>query len=159
MASIHNISIEGINGNELRLDQFRGKKLMIVNVASACDFTPQYEQLEELYRHYKDSLSIIGCPCNDFGDQESGQEKEILSFCQTMFHVTFPLSKKINIRSTPVHPLYQWLTDKALNAVKDSEVTWNFQKYAISPTGELDQVFTPETSPLDDQIISWIEST
>ena len=132
---------------------------MIVNVASECDFTPQYEQLEELYRHYKESIHILGCPCNDFGDQEPGQEKEILSFCQTMFQVTFPLSKKINIRSTPVHPLYQWLTDKTLNAVKDSEVTWNFQKYAISPEGELDHVFTPETSPLDDQIISWIEST
>ncbi|HZV69102.1 MAG TPA: glutathione peroxidase [Saprospiraceae bacterium] len=159
MASIHNICIEGINGKELRLEQFRGKKLMIVNVASECDYTPQYEQLEELYRHYKELLSIIGCPCNDFGDQEPGQEKEILSFCQTMFQVTFPLSKKINIRSAPVHPLYQWLTDKTLNAVEDSEVTWNFQKYAVSPEGELDHVFTPETSPLDDQIISWIEST
>lgn len=158
MASIHNICIEGINGKELRLDQFRGKKLMIVNVASECDFTPQYEQLEELYRHHKDSLAIIGCPCNDFGDQEPGQEKEILSFCQTMFQVTFPLSKKINIRSTPVHPLYRWLTDKVLNEVTDSEVTWNFQKYALSPEGELEHVFSPETSPLDDQILSWIES-
>jgi glutathione peroxidase len=159
VASIHNICIEGINGNELRLDQFRGKKLMIVNVASKCDFTPQYEQLEELYRHYKDSLSIVGCPCNDFGDQEPGKEKEILAFCQTMFQVSFPLSKKINIRSVPVHPLYQWLTDKTLNGVSDNEVTWNFQKYTISPEGELECVFSPETSPLDEQIISWIEST
>ncbi|MGB3078095.1 MAG: glutathione peroxidase [Saprospiraceae bacterium] len=159
MASIHNICIEGINGKELRLDQFRGKKLMIVNVASECDFTPQYELLEELYRHHKDSIAIIGCPCNDFGGQEPGQEEEILSFCQTMFQVTFPLSKKINIRSKPVHPLYQWLTDKALNEVTDSEVTWNFQKYAISPKGELEHVFSPETSPLDDQILRWIEST
>jgi len=132
---------------------------MIVNVASECDFTPQYEQLEELYRHYKDSLSILGCPCNDFGDQEPGLEKEILSFCQTMFQVSFPLSKKINIRSTPVHPLYQWLTDKTQNEVTDSEVTWNFQKYTLNPEGELEHVFSPETSPLDDQIISWIEST
>lgn len=132
---------------------------MIVNVASECDYTPQYELLEELYRHHKDSLAIIGCPCNDFGGQEPGHEEEILSFCQTMFQVTFPLSKKINIRSTPVHPLYQWLTDKALNEVTDSEVTWNFQKYAISPEGELEHVFSPETSPLDDQIIRWIEST
>ncbi|MBK9984624.1 MAG: glutathione peroxidase [Saprospiraceae bacterium] len=159
VASIHNICIEGINGKELRLDQFRGKKLMIVNVASECDFTPQYELLEELYRHHKDSIAIIGCPCNDFGGQEPGQEEEILSFCQTMFQVTFPLSKKINIRSKPVHPLYQWLTDKALNEVTDSEVTWNFQKYAISPKGELEHVFSPETSPLDDQILRWIEST
>ena len=158
MASIHNICIEGINGKELRLEQFRGKKLMIVNVASECDFTPQYEQLEELYRHYKESLHILGCPCNDFGDQEPGQEKEILSFCKTMFQVTFPLSKKINIRSTPVHQLYKWLTDKTLNGVSDNEVTWNFQKYMVSPQGQLEYVFSPETSPLDDQIINWIES-
>lgn len=131
---------------------------MIVNVASECDFTPQYEQLEELYRHYKDSLSIVGCPCNDFGNQEQGEEKDIQNFCRTMFQVSFPLSKKINIRSTPVHQLYQWLTDKTLNGVLDNEVTWNFQKYMISPEGQLDYVFSPETSPLDDQIINWIES-
>ena len=132
---------------------------MIVNVASECDFTPQYEQLEELYRHYKDSLSIVGCPCNDFGDQEPGKEEDIQSFCRTMFNISFPLSKKINIRTSPVHPLYQWLTDKSLNEVSDSEVTWNFQKYMISPEGELTHVFSPETSPLDEQIINWIEST
>ncbi len=159
MASIHNISIEGINGKELRLDQYRGKKLLIVNVASRCDYTPQYGQLEELYEHYADTLQIIGCPCNDFGQQEPDGEKKILTFCQTMFQVTFPLSKKINIRSEPVHPLYQWLTDKEQNGVSDKEVEWNFQKYAISPEGELQHVFSPETSPLDDQIINWIEST
>ena len=131
---------------------------MIVNVASACDYTPQYQQLEELYRHYQDQLVIIGCPCNDFGKQEPGNEEEIASFCQTMFQVTFPLSKKINIRSNPVHPLYQWLTDKSGNGVSDSTVSWNFQKYAISPQGEWQHVFSPETSPLDDRIIKWIET-
>ena len=159
MASIHNISIEGINGNELRLSQFRGKKLMIVNVASECDYTPQYEQLEELYRHYNETLSIIGCPSNDFGNQEPEGEEKILAFCQTMFQVTFPLSKKINIKSIPVHPLYVWLTRKNLNEVSDNEVTWNFQKYALSPDGEWENLFSPETSPLDDNIIRWIEST
>ena len=131
---------------------------MIVNVASECDYTPQYDQLEELYRHYKDSLSIIGCPSNDFGCKEQASEEEILTFCQTMYQVSFPLSKKINIRSSPVHPLYQWLTAKSLNGVSDNEVTWNFQKYMISPSGELSCIFSPETSPLDDQIIQWIES-
>jgi glutathione peroxidase len=158
VASIHNICIESINGTELNFDQFRGKKLMIVNVASACDYTPQYDQLEELYRHYKDSLSIVGCPSNDFGGQEQASEEEILTFCQTMYQVSFPLSKKINIRFLPVHPLYQWLTDKTLNGVSDNEVTWNFQKYMVSPSGELSYIFSPETSPLDDQIIQWIES-
>ncbi len=159
MASIHNISIGGINGKELLLDQFKGKKLMIVNVASECDYTPQYEQLEELYRHHQDNLVILGCPCNDFGRQEPGKEEEIASFCQTMFQVTFPLSKKINIRTKPVHPLYQWLTEKSENGVSDSMVTWNFQKFAISPQGQWQYVFSPETSPLDDRIIQWIEAT
>jgi glutathione peroxidase len=158
VASIHNISIEGINGNEIRLDQFRGKKLLIVNVASECDFTPQYEQLEELYRHYSQTINIIGCPSNDFGNQEPEGEEQILSFCRTMYQVTFPLTKKINIRLTPVHPLYEWLTDGDLNGVSDNKVKWNFQKYAISPEGELEQIFSAETSPLDDRIIQWIES-
>ncbi|MDQ3018185.1 MAG: glutathione peroxidase [Bacteroidota bacterium] len=159
MASIHNISIEGINGNELRLDQFRGKKLLIVNVASACYYTPQYGLLEELYQHYGDQIRILGCPSNDFGQQEPDSEEQIAAFCQSMFQVTFPLSKKINIRSSPVHPLDKWLTTKDQNEVSDNEVEWNFQKYAISPTGELQFVFSPETSPLDDRIRQWIEST
>ena len=159
MASIHNISIEGINGEEIRLDQFKGKKLMIVNVASECSHTPQYESLEELYRHYEGQLAILGCPSNDFGNQEPGSEKEILSFCQTRYQVTFPLSIKINIRSEPVHPLYQWLTTKSRNGISDHEVSWNFQKYAVGPEGQWQTVFSPETSPLDDQVIQWIEAS
>ncbi|MBK9103427.1 MAG: glutathione peroxidase [Saprospiraceae bacterium] len=158
MASIHNISIGGINGKELQLDQLKGKKLLIVNVASACGYTPQYEQLEELYRRYQDRLVVIGCPCNDFGRQEPGDEEEIQSFCKTMFDVSFPLTKKINIRTQPAHPLYEWLTQKDRNGVSDNEVSWNFQKYAISPQGEWQHVFSAETSPLDDRIIQWIEA-
>lgn len=158
MASIHNISIEGLNGREIQLNQFKGKKLLIVNVASACDFTPQYGQLEELFEQYQSTLTILGCPCNDFGGQEPLGEEEIASFCQTMYQVSFPLSKKINIRSEPVHPIYQWLTRKDQNGVSDNEVTWNFQKYAISPQGEWQHVFTPETTPLDQQILDWMES-
>jgi len=156
VASIHSISIEGINGKEIQLSQFKGKKLLIVNVASECDFTPQYGQLEELYEIYHDRLTILGCPCNDFGSQEPLKEEEIASFCSTMYQVTFPLSKKINIRSTPIHPLYQWLSGKDQNGVSDNEVTWNFQKFALSPYGHLQHVFSPETSPLDDQILNWI---
>jgi glutathione peroxidase len=132
---------------------------MIVNVASECDYTPQYGQLEELYEQYGDRLMILGCPCNDFGGQEPLEDEEIASFCQTMYQVSFPLSKKINIRSKPVHPIYEWLTSKAQNGVSDNEVTWNFQKYAIDPNGQWQHVFSPETSPLDDVILSWIEAT
>jgi glutathione peroxidase len=158
VASIHNISIEGINGKEIKLNQFEGKKLLIVNVASACGFTSQYEQLEELYRHFKERVVILGCPCTDFGQQEPGTEEEILSFCKTTFDVTFPLTKRINILSEPVHPLYQWLTDKSMNEVMDSEVKWNFQKYAIGPKGDLQRMFSTQTSPLDESILSWVDS-
>lgn len=159
MASIHNISIEGINGKEINLAQYEGKKLLIVNVASACGFTPQYEQLEELYRQYKDQLVILGCPCNDFGQQEPGNEEDVLSFCRTLFDVTFPLTKKINIQSQPVHPLYQWLTEKTKNEVFESTVNWNFQKYAIGPDGTWQHMFSATTSPLDERILNWIEAT
>lgn len=158
MASIHNISIEGINGKEIRLDKFKGKKLLIVNVASACGFTFQYEQLEALYRQYQDRLTILGCPCNDFGSQETGSEDEIMNFCTTTFDVTFPLTKKIKIRTIPVHPLYQWLTRKEWNGVSDNEVSWNFQKYVISPAGEWEHVFGAESSPLDELILDWIDA-
>jgi glutathione peroxidase len=122
VASIHSISIEGLNGKEIQLSQFKGKKLLIVNVAS----------------------------------EEPLEEEAIGVFCQTMYQVTFPLSKKINIRSIPAHPLFQWLTEKDQNGVSDNEVTWNFQKYAIGPDGQWQHVFSPETSPLDDQILNWI---
>ncbi len=159
MASIHNISIEDINGKHIRLDQCKGKKLLIVNIASACGYTPQYEQLEALHRQYQDQLLVLGCPCNDFGHQETGTEAEILSFCKGTFDVTFPLTKKINIRTPPVHPLYQWLTRKSENGKEDYEVTWNFQKFAISPSGELQHVYSPEITPLDEAILNWVEST
>ena len=159
MASIHNLRIEGINGKEISLNQFKGKKLMIVNVASECDFTPQYGQLEELYETYCETLAILGCPCNDFGAQEPLNEDKIAAFCQTMYQVSFPLTKKIHILSAPIHPLYEWLTRTDHNGVSDSEVTWNFQKYAISPDGQWEHVFAPETSPLDEHIINWIEAT
>ena len=156
--SIHSLRIEGIHGDEIRLDQFKGKKLLIVNVASECGFTPQYEQLEALYKQYEGRLAILGCPCNDFGRQEPGTEADILTFCQVNYGVTFPLTKKIKIKSRPVEPLYAWLTEKGQNGVADSEVTWNFQKYAISPDGEWQACFGSAVEPFDEQILHWIET-
>lgn len=159
VASIHNIIVESINGEELHLGQFKGKKLLIVNVASACGYTPQYEQLEMLHRTHHQQLAILGCPCNDYGGQESGTEEDILNFCRTMYDVTFPLTKKINILTQPVSPLYIWLTSQSENGVADSEVTWNFQKYAIGPQGEWQGLFAPDIPPLDEHILDWIEAT
>lgn len=157
--SIHHLHIGGIHGNEIKLEQFKGKKLLIVNVASECGYTPQYEQLEELYKTYSDKLTILGCPCNDFGAQEPGTEADILTFCKVNYGVSFPLTKKINIRTEPVEPLFKWLTSKELNGVSDAEVTWNFQKFLISPEGFWQATFSSNISPLDEQILNWIHSS
>ena len=130
MNSIHSLKTTSIEGKDLNMSDFAGRKILIVNVASACGYTPQYQQLQELHEHFSDKIAVIGFPCNDFGEQESGSEAEIQAFCTVRFGVTFPLSAKIGIKEN-THPIYQFLTQKALNGVTDSEVRWNFQKYLI----------------------------
>lgn len=113
MAGIHQFKIRGIGEEEIDFADFRGKKLLIVNVASACGYTPQYQQLEELYEHFGERLVVVGCPSNDFGGQEPGTDEEIRSFCTLNYGVKFPMTTKVSIRQTPVHPLYEWLTQKS----------------------------------------------
>ena len=158
MASIHKFKVEGIGGEEIDFASFAGKKVLVVNVASECGFTPQYQQLEELYEEFQDKLAIVGFPSNDFGGQEPGTNEEIRSFCSVNFGVKFPLSVKIAIKSPPVHPMYEWLTRKELNGVLDSEVTWNFQKYLLNEAGELVATHPSAVSPLDDAILDWVQS-
>ena len=158
MASIHNISIGGINGKEIKLDQFKGKKMLIVNVASACGFTPQYEQLEELYKKYSDkNFVILGFPANNFMGQEPGTNAEIKEFCTSKYNVTFPMMAKISVKGKDIDPLYGWLTSKDQNGVLDAPVKWNFQKFMISEQGEMVDFAAPGDKPFDDKIISWIE--
>ena len=157
MNSIHQYKTTSIEGKELDLSTFAGRKLLIVNVASACGYTPQYEQLQELHEHFSDKIAVIGFPCNDFGAQESGSETEIKEFCTVRFGVTFPLSTKIEIKNnTP--PIYQFLTKKELNGVSDNVVKWNFQKYLLNEKGELMHVLQSSISPLDETILNFIES-
>mgnify|MGYP001430107044 CR=1 FL=1 len=125
--NIYDIKINDLKGNELNLSAFKGKKWMIVNVASECGFTNQYAQLEELHKNHQDSLTILGCPCNDFGGQEPGGSDEIEQFCSINFGVTFTLTEKLNISQDP-HPLYQFLCNKEKNGKKDYQIFWNFQK-------------------------------
>ncbi len=153
MQSIHSLKTKSIEGHDLNMSDFSGRKMLIVNVASACGYTPQYQQLQELHEHFSDKLAVIGFPCNDFGAQESGSEAEIQAFCTVRFGVTFPLSAKIGIKEN-THPIYQFLTQKALNGVTDSDVKWNFQKYLLNEKGELMQVFPSSVSPLDEAIIN-----
>ena len=152
MQSIHSLKTKSIEGKDLNMSDFAGRKMLIVNVASACGYTPQYQQLQELHEHFSDKLAVIGFPCNDFGAQESGSETEIKEFCTVRFGVTFPLSAKVGIKEN-THPIYQFLMQKALNGVMDSEVKWNFQKYLLNEKGELMQVFPSSVSPLDEAIM------
>ena len=145
MHSIHQYKIEGLTGGEIDFSAFAGKKIMVVNVASECGLTPQYQQLQELYEAHKDKLVIVGCPANNFGAQEPGTHDEIRTFCTINYGVTFPLSIKISVKGDDMHPLYQFLTQKNQNGLKDSEVQWNFQKYILDEKGNLTAVIQPGT--------------
>jgi glutathione peroxidase len=121
--------------------------------------TPQYKELQSLYEQYKDSdFVIIGFPANDFMEQEPGSEKEIAAFCERNYGVTFPMMSKVSVKGKEMEPVYQYLTQKSQNGVKDSEVEWNFQKYLINKNGQLEKVISPRVSPTDDEILEWIQS-
>ncbi|MEY4604413.1 MAG: hypothetical protein RIT43_1705 [Bacteroidota bacterium] len=130
---------------------------MVVNTASKCGLTPQYEQLEELYQKYKDSnFVIIGFPANNFMAQEPGTNEEIAEFCQKNYGVSFPMMSKISVKGDDMHEVYKFLTSKSLNGVEDSEVKWNFQKYLLNEEGQLEKVIGPRTLPNDPEVIKWI---
>ena len=137
--------------------KYKGKKILVVNVASECGYTPQYKELEWLYKNYKDSgLVILGFPCNDFGDQEPKGEKDIKAFCEKNYGATFPMMSKISVKGSDMHPIYEFLTQKKLNGLENSSVEWNFQKYLIGNTGKLEKVINPRITPMDETIQEWI---
>lgn len=156
MSFIHQYTIAGIGGETIDFEAFKGKYILVVNVASECGYTSQYAQLQELYDNYKDKLVIVGVPCNQFGGQEPGTATEIQKFCKVRYGVTFPLTTKVDVKGKNQHELYKWLTQKSLNGVQDSEVAWNFQKYLINPQGHLLKVYPSAASPFD--VISIIEN-
>lgn len=150
--SLYDIKIEGINGEDLNLSKYKGKKILFVNVASKCGFTNQYDGLQELYSKHKDKLTIIGFPCNQFGSQEPGQESEIQSFCRLNYGVDFPMTEKIDVKGENQHLIYQWLTQKEKNGKMNSSVKWNFQKYLVDEEGRLIDVFYSITKPMSTNI-------
>jgi glutathione peroxidase len=155
--SIYDFKVEDIEGNPFDFSNLKGKKVLIVNTASKCGNTPQYEQLEELYEMYGgDNFTIIGFPANNFGNQEPGSNEEIAEFCERNYGVTFPMMSKISVKGDDIHPLYQWLTQKSRNGVMDSEVTWNFQKYMIDENGKLVGKIDPKVKPDDEKIVGWV---
>ena len=156
--SVYAIGLTTIDGNDFFLDQYRGKKILLVNVASECGQTPQYAGLQELYEAYRDELVVIGLPCNQFGKQEPGTEAEIREFCETNYGVTFPLTEKIEVKGPGQHPLYGWLTSKSRNGLADSEVKWNFYKYLLDEEGRLIAGFSSKVKPMDEEIVGRLGS-
>ena len=156
--SIYDIEITSLSNEAINLSEFKGKKILFVNVASKCGFTPQYKDLQKLHEKYNEKLVIIGVPCNQFLNQEPGTPEEIATFCEKNYGVTFLITEKVDVKGNDKHPLYQWLTEKKHNGKQDSKVKWNFQKYLVSETGELMEVFYSKTNPLSDTIINLINS-
>lgn len=152
--SIYDFSIKTLEGQKLKLTQYKGKKILIVNTASKCGFTPQYKELEALYRQYQDRLVVIGFPANNFANQEPGTNEEIATFCERNYGVTFPMSEKISVKGNDQAPIYEWLTQKEHNNYADSEVKWNFQKYLIDEKGNLIGIFESKVNPLSEEITS-----
>ncbi|HEY0976748.1 MAG TPA: redoxin family protein [Flavobacteriales bacterium] len=156
--SFHDLSATDINGQPYSFAQLKGHKVIVVNTASECGYTPQYQQLEELYQQYKDKgLVIVGFPSNDFGGQEPGSEAEIASFCKKNYGVTFPLMSKVVTKGEGQSPVYAWLTGKAKNGVLDSEVKWNFQKYLIDEEGRLVEMLPSAQEPLSEPVLAWLD--
>ncbi|MDD2197115.1 MAG: glutathione peroxidase [Bacteroidales bacterium] len=155
--TLYDFTVETINGETFPLSQLKGKKVMVVNTASKCGLTPQYEQLEALYKRYKGkNFVIIGFPANNFMNQEPGSNADIIDFCTQNYGVTFPMMSKISVKGDDIHPLYQWLTSKKENGVIDSKVSWNFQKFLIDEEGRVVKSIPPKQKPNSDEIIEWI---
>lgn len=156
--NFHSFTVETIDGEEISLAQFKGKKVLVVNVASKCGHTPQYEDLQKLYEEYGgDDFTIIGFPANNFLRQEPGTNEEIKEFCTVNYGVTFPMMAKISVKGKNIHPLYEWLTKEENNGVMDAKVSWNFQKFMIDENGELVDMVSPKRKPYDEKIIAWLQ--
>jgi len=157
LKSIYEIKINDIWGDAIELNDFKGKYILFVNVASECGFTGQYKDLQKLHEEYGSKLVVIGVPCNQFGGQEPGESHEITAFCTEKYSVTFLMTEKIEVKGSNQHPLYKWLTDKNTNGIKNSTVRWNFQKYLVDPSGILIDYWYSITQPLSQKIIKHIQ--
>lgn len=157
--SIHQFKVTDLSGNVFDFASLKGKKVMVVNTASKCGLTPQYKDLETLYKTYKDKgFVIVGFPANNFASQEPGTNEEIAQFCQLNYGVSFPMMAKVSVKGSDMCEVYQFLTQQSKNGVQDSEVEWNFQKYLLNENGELVKVISPRTLPTDVEIVNWIKN-
>lgn len=156
-ASIYDFKVTALNGGTIDFSDFKGKKILIVNTASECGYTPQYEDLQAVYEKYKGKLVIVGFPANNFGKQEPGTNAEIASFCKKNYGVTFPMAAKISVKGDDMAPIYHWLTEKTYNNYDNTSVKWNFQKYLVDEKGNLVAMFPSKVKPNSAEVIAAIE--
>ncbi len=157
--SFYEVPISGLDGSPLDLGSLAGKEVLVVNVASKCGLTPQYEGLEQLQRRYEGKgFTVLGVPCNQFAGQEPGSSEEIQTFCSTNYGVTFPLTEKIEVNGEGRHPLYELLTETSDSEGKAGDIQWNFEKFLVSPEGKVVGRFRPLVEPGSEELVSAIES-
>ena len=157
--SMYEFTMKNIDGQDVRLETYKGKVVMVVNTASKCGLTPQYEGLQALYDKYKDrGFVVLGFPANNFMGQEPGTEKEIKDFCDLNYNVTFPMFAKISVKGGNQHPLYTFLTNKETNPGFDGEITWNFEKFLVDRDGKVIARFSPKTVPEEPEVVEAVEA-
>jgi glutathione peroxidase len=155
--SIYDFKVKGLDGNTIDFSDFKGKKILIVNTASQCGYTPQYEELEKLYEEYKDKLVIVGFPANNFGQQEPGSNEEIHEFCKKNYGVTFPMAEKVSVKGDDIHPLFKYLSDEAIKSgAAEPVIKWNFTKFLVDENGKLVKVFPSKVKPLSEEITVYL---
>ena len=157
MKAIYDYKVESLDGKEINFADFKGKKILIVNTASECGFTPQYADLETLSKDYKDKLVVVGFPANNFGGQEPGSNAEIGAFCQKNYGVTFPMAAKVSVKGDDTAPIFKYLTEKDLNGVKNTTILWNFTKFLLDENGKLIETFISTTKPTSESITKYLK--
>ena len=152
ITTIYDFKVPSLEGTTIDFSKFKGKKVLIVNTASECGYTPQYADLQKLYDAYKSKLVIVGFPANNFGGQEPGSNTEIKEFCKKNYGVTFMMAEKVSVKGADIHPLFKWLTNKSENGIMDAEIKWNFTKFLLDEKGKLIGVFPSKVNPNSEEI-------
>jgi glutathione peroxidase len=152
ITTLYDFKVPSLEGSTIDFSKFKGKKVLIVNTASECGYTPQYADLQKLYETYKSKLVIVGFPANNFGGQEPGSNTEIKEFCKKNYGVTFMMAEKVSVKGEDIHPLFKWLTHKSENGVMDAEIKWNFTKFLLDEKGKLIGVFPSKVNPNSEEI-------
>jgi glutathione peroxidase len=153
---IYDFKVPSLDGKTIDLSQYKGKKIMIVNTASKCGFTPQYEELQKLSEAYKNKLVVIGFPANNFGEQEPGSNGEIKEFCKKNYGVSFPMAGKVSVKGDDIHPLFKYLTDEAKKMGVDDPIKWNFTKFLVDENGKLVAVFPSKVKPMSEDVTKYL---